>query len=155
MAGIKSRLDKPKLSKNLVKASLFCAQTPPSPGSRKLMKNQAILFTVVLLAFGSKSVSAQRTMGYVNTALGPGFSLIYNPLVGPDNSIAALFKNVTPVVPDKLSVFLLGPSGYEKVTYDSGSTSFSPPDLANQTLLPGRGVFVFNPTSSFLTVTFV
>src|SRR4051812_7005776 len=53
MAGIKSRLDKPKLSKKLVKASLFCAQTPPSPGSRKLMKNQPILFTVVLLAFGS------------------------------------------------------------------------------------------------------
>jgi len=121
------------------------------------MRTKPLLLVAAVAAAGVVSASAQvysvNAVGYVNKVIPKnGFALIANPLNAATNTIAALFAGV----PDGTKVYKYIPgSGYKIAQYDDLSGEFSPPDVAALTVNPGEGVFVQNPLSTDLTITFV
>jgi hypothetical protein len=130
------------------------------------MRTKALLLVAAALAAGAATSMAQtavysvNAVGYVNTALPKGFSLISNPLRAPTNTVAALFANAN--LPEGFKVFKFVPTGtpvtapvkvgYNIVTWEFGD--WSDTALANAlTVNPGEGVFVQSPSA--YTVTFV
>jgi hypothetical protein len=96
-------------------------------------------------------VFSVNAVGYVNKTIPAGqFMMISNPLNAATNTIDALFAGV----PNGFQVYKYTPgTGYTIGTYDDLDGSFGP--LGSQDLLPGQGVFVRNPTTSDVTITFV
>jgi hypothetical protein len=102
-------------------------------------------------AVGTSAALAQvysvNVVGYANITVPPGFALIANPLQAADNSVAALL----PSVPDGTTIFQFDQAtGYTINTALFGSWG----DPAMQ-LVPGEGVFILNPETTDLTLTFV
>lgn len=116
------------------------------------MRTKTLLLAAAFSAAGAATALAQvysvNAVGYVNTALKPGFNLIANPLdAGADNTVSKLLAGV----PDGTIVFTFAPgSGFSINTFDLGE--WSDP---NATLVPGQGFFVRTPPDSNVTVTFV
>jgi len=101
------------------------------------------------LESAESSVYSVNVVGYVNVQLPPGLSLIANPLLAYENSVAALFS----APPDGAQVYKYVPGiGYEVSTYDEGQGTWSNPDMD---LSPGVGFFFSNPTASTIVNTFV
>jgi hypothetical protein len=126
------------------------------------MRTKTLLLTAALSAAGVASSMAQGTVfsvnavGYVNTTVGPKFSLISNPLTATDNTINTLFKTgIQGSVPNGFQVYKLTPSGFVTATFDDIDQVFTPPSAGSTTVTPGEGVFVRNPTTSPITITFV
>jgi hypothetical protein len=122
------------------------------------MRIKTLLLTAALSAAGVATSMAQvfsvNAVGYVTKTIpANGFALISNPLIAADNSIGALF---TPA-PAGLQVFKFdsGTGGFVIATFDDLDGAFLPAAAAAQTVVPGEGVFVRNPTASAITVTFV
>jgi hypothetical protein len=126
------------------------------------MRTTTLLRTAALAAAGIATSKAQvysvNAVGYVNTALVPGFNLISNPLDNKNgNVIQDLFKNITPSIPNALTVYKFVNGSYKVAKYDDLSQAFGGggETLAVNPLL-GEGVFVSVPASAGnLTVTFV
>jgi hypothetical protein len=125
------------------------------------MRTKTLLLTAAVSAAGIASSMAQGTVfsvnavGYVNTVVGPKFSLISNPLTAADNSIASLFKNgINGTVPDGFQVYKFQGTSFAIATYSDLDGAFTGGG-ANQTVVPGEGVFVRNPTTGNITITFV
>jgi hypothetical protein len=102
-------------------------------------------------AVGAASAMAQvysvNAVGYVNTALKPGFNLIANPLDAGagNNTVSKLLAGV----PDGTAVYTYSPTGgYVVNTLDLGE--WANPDA---TLVPGQGFFA--RVGAETTVTFV
>ena len=114
------------------------------------MRTKTLLLAAAFSAAGAATALAQvysvNAVGYVNTALKPGFNLIANPLdAGADNTVSKLLAGV----PDGTIVYTFAPgSGFSVNTLDLGE--WSDP---NATLVPGQGFFVRTPSA--VTVTFV
>jgi hypothetical protein len=90
-------------------------------------------------------------VGYVNTQLPPGLSLICNPLLNTDNTVEGLFRQWDRNMPDGTQVYKYVPGvGYEVSIFDGDF--WSNPDMD---LSPGIGFFVDNPSSSTIVNTFV
>jgi hypothetical protein len=127
------------------------------------MRTKTLLLTAALAAAGIATSKAQvysvNAVGYVNTALVPGFNLISNPLDNKNgNLIPDLFKNITPSIPNALVVYKFVNGAYKFAKYDDLSQSFSGNGGETQAVDPlkGEGVFVSVPASAGnLTVTFV
>lgn len=129
------------------------------------MKTKALLLTAALAAAGASTSMAQvfsvNAVGYVNTTLKPGFNLVANPLQAADNSVAALFRNVTPSIPGGLKIFAFDTAtgGFAPAVTWRGApfNRFESPDPNSLTkqVPVGEGAFVFNPGTTDLTVTFV
>jgi len=126
------------------------------------MRTKTLLLTAALSAAGVASSMAQGTVfsvnavGYVNTTVGPKFSIIANPLNATDNSINTLFKTgIQGAIPDSFQVFRFNGTGFSTSAYDSLDGNFLPASNASQSVLPGEGLFVRNPTTSPITITFV
>lgn len=101
------------------------------------------------LESAESSVYSVNAVGYVNLQLPTGLSLIANPLLAYENSVAALFA----APPDGAQVYKYVPgAGYEVSTYDGGQGTWSNPDMD---LSPGIGFFFSNPTASTIVNTFV
>jgi hypothetical protein len=123
------------------------------------MRTKTLLLIAAVGAASVASSMAQvysvNAVGYVNkTVPAKGFALISNPLKATDNSIAALFAGV----PDGTKVFKYIPGaggGYKIAQYDELGGSFTPADVAKLTVVPGEGVFVQNPGTTPLNITFV
>jgi hypothetical protein len=117
------------------------------------MRTKTLILTAALSAAGVATSMAQvysvNAVGYVNTKLAPGLNLISNPLIATDNTIGGLFKDL----PDGTQVFKFTGSGFGVIA--TKDITFDPPAAAATTVMPGEGVFVKNPTSGELTVTFV
>jgi hypothetical protein len=122
------------------------------------MRTKTLLLTAALSAAGIATSMAQvysvNAVGYVNTPIVKGFNLISNPLNNTTgNTIANLFGSV-PNLPEGFTVYKFENGAYKTpAAFNFGE--FSPPDSANLTVNPGEGVFVFNPSDTTLTVTFV
>ena len=102
------------------------------------------------------TVFSVNAVGYVNTTVGPKFSLISNPLTATDNTVNTLFKTgIQGAIPNGFQVYKLLPTGFSTATYDDLDGNFGPASAASQTVKPGEGVFVRNPTTSPITITFV
>jgi len=121
------------------------------------MRTKALLLTAALSAAGVATSMAQavysvNAVGYVNTAVHPGFNLISNPLTATDNTIATLFKGV----PVDTAVYKYIPgTGFAIAQYDGDVLAFLPASAASLTVVPGEGVFIKNPTATDFTITFV
>jgi hypothetical protein len=123
------------------------------------MRTKTLLLIAAVGAAGVANSMAQvysvNAVGYVNkTVPAKGFALISNPLKAADNSIKALFAGV----PDGTKVFKFIPGaggGYKIAQFDELEGAFVPPDVANLTVMPGEGVFVQNPLTTPLNITFV
>lgn len=119
------------------------------------MRTKALLLTAALSAAGVATSMAQavysvNAVGYVNTVLHPGFTLISNPLTATDNTLAGLFGGGK--VPIGTVVYKYNGTGFEINTYTDDEV-FAPNPA--QTLVPGEGAFIKNPTTADVTVTFV
>jgi hypothetical protein len=96
----------------------------------------------------SESVGSQNIMGYATIALPPGFSLIANPLKAADNSVAALLPNM--------------PEGTSFDKFDTRLFKLTKNSVVDgrwvnpgETLVPGEGGIISNPTSDTKAVNFV
>jgi hypothetical protein len=118
------------------------------------MRTKTLLLTAALSAAGIATSMAQvfsvNAVGYVNTVLKPGYNLVSNPLNASANNITTLFAGV----PNQTRVFTYNGSSFTTYTYVGAPLNRWTPD-GNAVVNPGEGVFVFNPGSTDLTVTFV
>jgi hypothetical protein len=119
------------------------------------MRTKALLLTAALSAAGVATSMAQavysvNAVGYVNTVCHPGFTLISNPLTATDNTLAGLFGGGK--VPINTVVYKYNGTGFDINTYTDDEI-FAP--NPNQTVVPGEGVFIKNPTAADITITFV
>lgn len=118
------------------------------------MRTKTLLLTAALSAAGMATSMAQvysvNAVGYVNTTLKPGFNLVSNPLIASNNSIASLFAGV----PSGTRVFTFGEGGFTTYSYVGAPLNRWTPD-ASTPINAGDGVFVLNPGTSDITVTFV
>ncbi len=94
------------------------------------------------------AIYSVHLIGYMNVDVPPGFSMVANQLMAPDNSVGALLPGV--------------PEGTTIYKFDPVSQSFSANEFAagawtnpNESLLPGEGAFIKNPTTNSLKLTFV
>lgn len=121
------------------------------------MRTKTLLLTAALTAVGIATSMAQvysvNAVGYVKTTLQPGFNLVSNPLTGSDNSLAGLLANVAGGVPDGLQAFKYDGAGFKSVTADFGE--LLPAGNAALKVVPGEGMFISNPGTTALTITFV
>jgi len=125
------------------------------------MRTKALLLAAAFAAAGVATSMAQvysvNAVGYVNVPVDPGFNMVSNPLTAADNTVGNLFKNFQGTIPGGLKVFIFDPTTSQFVTvqYDDIDNKFIPDADAARTVLPGNGVFVFNPGAAALTLTFV
>jgi hypothetical protein len=126
------------------------------------MRTKTLLLTAALSAAGIATSMAQvysvNAVGYVNTTLVPGFSLVSNPLNNTTgNTIQNLFGNgIQGTIPNLTTVYHYDPATDRFVfaQYDDIVQEFLG-DGATAVIPPGTGVFVRNPGTTPLTVTFV
>ncbi|MHB8519418.1 MAG: hypothetical protein ACYDH9_01550 [Limisphaerales bacterium] len=95
-----------------------------------------------------EAIHSENILGYVTMTLPPGFAMVANPVKAPDNSVGALL----PKMPDGTR-FDKFDTGLFKLTKNSvlGGKWTNP----GETLVPGEGGIIFNPTREGIVVTFV
>jgi len=119
------------------------------------MRTKTLLVIAAVSAAGVATSMAQvysvNAVGYVNKTIPAGqFMMISNPLNAATNTIDALFAGV----PNGFQVYkYVTGTGYSIGTYDDLDQSFGA--LGKEELKPGQGVFVRNPSTSPVTITFV
>ena len=93
-------------------------------------------------------VYSTNALGFATASLPPGYSLIANPLSAPDNSIAALFKDL----PEGITV-----SRFDQKNSSLVESLFEDGEWSNpgQNLMPGEGAVFFNPTAEYILMLFV
>jgi len=125
------------------------------------MRTKALLLAAAFAAAGVATSMAQvysvNAVGYVNVNVDAGFNMVSNPLNAADNSVGNLFKNFQGTIPGGLKVFIFDEStgNFITVQWDDLDSKFIPDADAARTLTPGNGVFVFNPGTTQLKLTFV
>jgi hypothetical protein len=121
------------------------------------MRTKTLLLTAALTAVGIATSMAQvysvNAVGYVKTSLQPGFNLVSNPLTGSDNSIGGLLANIAGGIPTGLQAYKYDGAAFKAVTADEGE--LLPAANAALTVVPGEGMFIKNPGTTALTITFV
>jgi len=121
------------------------------------MRTKTLLLIAAIGAATAATSMAQvfsvNAVGYVNKTIPQGgFAMVSNPLIAATNTINALFQPV----PVGFQVFIYTPGkGFDVGTFDDLEGAFLPASVGNATLMPGQGVFVKNPSSSDVTITFV
>jgi hypothetical protein len=126
------------------------------------MRTKTLLLTAALSAAGIATSMAQvysvNAVGYVNTTLVPGFSLVSNPLNNTTgNTVQNLFGNgIQGTIPNLLTVYHYDPTAdrFQVASYDDIALEFIG-EGATAVIPPGTGVFVRNPSTTALTCTFV
>jgi len=124
------------------------------------MRTKALLLAAAFAAAGVATSMAQvysvNAVGYVNVSVGNGFTMVSNPLDAADNTVAGLFKNTAPALPNGFKVFVFKNGGFlPAAQWNDLDGVFIPTATAQEVIAPGNGVFVFNPTQTAITVTFV
>jgi len=124
------------------------------------MRTKALLLAAAFAAAGVATSMAQvysvNAVGYVNVSIPNGFSMVSNPLKAADDSIQSLFKNITPSIPLGFKIFAFQNGAFlPTISYDDIAGVYIPAASAAAVVDPGNGVFVFNPSASAITATFV
>jgi hypothetical protein len=127
------------------------------------MRTKTLLLTAALSAAGVATSMAQvfsvNAVGYVNTVVpAKGLALISNPLdAGANNNITTLFTDAAKASGGiQVYKFVPGPSPTYKIfSYDPDFDAWDRLDAATETVEPGGGVFVRNPSVNPMTITFV
>lgn len=114
-----------------------------------------LLPTIILSAFfltssavlGQSTLFSVNAVGFVNKTFKPGVTAVINPLLPNDNGASSLFQSA----PIGTTVITVG-SGGNFITAFKTFLGWNNGDLE---LLPGRGFYVYDPTSSPFTITVV
>ena len=89
----------------------------------------------------SGAVACENAVGFVRLWIPPGFSMVANPLLTTNASIAALFKDM----PAGTIVYLYDVvSGFSVNEFEP--SAYGGWTIPDQTLVPGQGAMVINPT---------
>jgi hypothetical protein len=121
------------------------------------MRTKTLLLIAAVGAAGAATSMAQvfsvNAVGYVNKTVPKGqFMMVSNPLKAATNTVNALFQPV----PVGFQVFVYTPGkGFDVGTFDDLEGAFLPASVGAAQILPGQGVFVKNPGTSDVTITFV
>lgn len=118
----------------------------------KTLYLSALLGAVSIATSVAQTVYSVNAVGYVNVTLAAnGYTLVANPLVAETNTIAVLFDAAV--------------GGTAVYKFDASAGAYLPTISKNKitgkwndtvtTLLPGEGVFVKNPATTNVTITFV
>jgi hypothetical protein len=117
------------------------------------MRTKTLLLTAALAAAGAATSMAQvysvNMVGYINTSVPTGFSMLANQLnASPDNKVV----NILPAPPNNTAIFKFdrASGGYVSISYLGGAWEGDDLDM---TLNPGEGVFISAGTA--FTATFV
>lgn len=118
------------------------------------MRTKTLLLTAAIGAASLASSMAQavysvNAVGYVNSPVPNGFSLLANPLIQASPTLANLIPNPPP---GTVTYKYVNGEGYRVNTFDDLDLVWVP--NPNETLDLGGAFFIFNPASSF-TITFV
>jgi hypothetical protein len=121
------------------------------------MRTKALLCAAVLAAgalssMGQANVYSLNVVGYVNTRLFAGFTLICNPLNATDNHLGQILKGAQ--VPDNTIAFTWDPTAQDFAapsTYVAASQTWVPDAVVG----PGAGLLVYNPGATTFTNVFV
>jgi hypothetical protein len=98
-------------------------------------------------------VYSVNIVGYVNTTVPVGFSIIQNPLTAsPDNTVASVIPSVPAGAALTIYKFNSASGSYLQVNWDSGFGEWDDPTL---TIAPGEGFFAYNGSAAAYTLTFV
>jgi hypothetical protein len=119
------------------------------------MRTKTLVLTAVLglaggIAAMAQSVYSLNAVGYVNTVIPKGFSIIANPLNASTNKLSSLITGA----PDGTVVYTYANSAFQTIA------NYSPDDNGNlywdndPTIVPGDGFYIYNPSDEF-TNTFV
>jgi hypothetical protein len=125
------------------------------------MRTKTMLLSALLGTLGSVSLMAQSStnvyslnvVGYINvTVPADNYAIVADPLVGsPDNTLNTLLPNSTGTYL-KVKVYIYSPvNGYTTETGTKTGWSLG----GTNTINPGQAVFIQNPNSTPLTLTFV
>jgi len=115
--------------------------------TKTLILAAAIATAGLATSMAQTTVYSVNTVGYVNLTIPSNFSIVANPLIGSTNTIPALF----PSAPQGTIVYKFVNQAYVLNTLRPGALGWSDKTM---TLVPGEGVFVFNPGAAY-TNTFV
>jgi hypothetical protein len=124
------------------------------------MRTKTMLLSALLGTLGSVSVMAQSTnvyslnaVGYINITAQPGFNIISCPLMAsPDNTINTLLTNGNGQY-KKWDFYAWSPAA-AAYTEDIG-TAGGWLNLGTNTLNPGQAGWLYNPSNTPVTITFV
>lgn len=116
------------------------------------MRTKTLLLTAALAAAGLATSMAQtvysvNAVGYVNTVLPVGFSIVSNPLNASNNNVTNLFNGA----PDGVTVYKYTGTSFKTTSFDL----FAGWSDSSITVVPGEAVFVKVPAGSKFTNTFV
>ena len=109
------------------------------------MNLRAYMLSLSLAGLGGSGASAQGPQGLANVAIRPGIQFIANPFKGADNTVAQLIPQ--PAEGTELYTFTGGVFKTNKVVFGSWGNPY-------ETLSPGEGAVVFNPSTKPFTATF-
>jgi len=115
--------------------------------TKTLILAAAIATAGLATSMAQTTVYSVNTVGYVNLTIPSNFSIVANPLIGATNTIVALFTSA----PQGTIVYKFVNQQYVLNTLRPGALGWSD---KNMTLVPGEGVFIFNPGAGY-TNTFV
>jgi hypothetical protein len=145
------------LKKKLTIQAVFGKLSPHTESKQEILKHmklKAVLLAGAICLAGTLTSSAAtvvysaNTVGFVNKVIPTGFSMISNPVIGADNTIAGLFPN--PAIGTSIYKFDVVAGTYR--LYSFGFSGWDTEALT-ATLVPGEGAFIFNPVAP-TTVTF-
>lgn len=130
--------------------ALSFVDTPPSSQAwryyRSLLVSGSVNATSIVQALASNSF-LPNVVGFVHVSAPPGFSLIANPFVTTNNTLAGLLSHVPNG--SKFAKYISG-QGYVTNLFSSGQWN-----SGATTLNPGEGGFFGNPGQTNLPLTFV
>jgi hypothetical protein len=89
-----------------------------------------------------------KVVGYATLSIPPGFAMVANPLQAVDNSVQALF----PKLPEGTTLTKFDTHLFKLTKNVFDGNQWSNP---SETLLPGEGAIIFNPSSAFKTLSMV
>lgn len=93
-------------------------------------------------------IRSANVLGYVTVTIPPGFSMIANPLNAPSNEVPKLFKGLPEgTVVSKFNTRMFGLD--ENILRNERWTN------SYETLAPGEGAILFNPTQDYKSLNFV
>jgi hypothetical protein len=124
------------------------------------MRTKTILLSALLGSLGSISLMAQSTnvyslnaVGYINVTLEPGFNIVSCPLIAsPDNTLNSILSDTNGQF-KKWQFWNWNPAGGSYTEDIGGPAAWG--GGGTETLNPGQAAWLFNPSNTASTVTFV
>ena len=109
------------------------------------MKLRFFPLSLSLAFLAAPGASAQAPTGYASVAMQSGFHFVTNPFYGVSNKVARFI----PLAAEGMELYKFSDGKFSTNTFTSGA--WTNPD---ETLGPGEGAVIFNPTTKRITATF-